>query len=209
MQLELVLHDVTPVFPKDPSNGYEAAAAEFMAARSCSNVGVAAVREWAKALPSGATVLDLGCGHGTPVSQALVDEGISLFAIDASPSMIAAFRCRFPNVTTECNAVEDSRFFDRRFDGVVAWGLMFLLEPDVQASVIQKVGAALKPGGHFLFTSPQRACEWIDSITDHKSVSVGREGYQKALRAAGLILVGEADDEGENHYYLVRKTSDA
>lgn len=196
---------MTPMFPKDPSNGYEAAAAEFMTVRSGSHVGVAAVREWAKALPSGAAVLDLGCGHGVPISQGLVDEGISLFAIDASPSMIAAFRCRFPNVPAECDAVEDSNFFARTFDGVVAWGLMFLLEPEVQASLVHQVAAALKPGGHFLFTSPQQGCEWADTITGHKSASLGREGYLAALRAAGLILAREADDEGDNHYYFVRK----
>jgi SAM-dependent methyltransferase len=140
-----------------------------------------------------------------PISQALVDEGVSLYGIDASPSMIAAFRCRFPNVPVECNAVEGSNFFGLAFDGVVAWGLMFLLEPKVQASLIHKVAVALKPGGHFLFTSPQRICEWFDIITGNKSVSLGRDGYQVALRAAGLILAAEADDEGENHYYFVRK----
>jgi 2-polyprenyl-3-methyl-5-hydroxy-6-metoxy-1,4-benzoquinol methylase len=196
---------MTPVPLKDPSNGYEAAAAQFMSARGHSDVGVAAVRTWAKALPSGAAVLDLGCGHGVPISQALVDAGVGLYGIDASPSMIAAFRRRFPNVPAECNAVEDSDFFGRTFDGVVAWGLMFLLEPKVQTSLIHKIAAALKPGGQFLFTSPQRICEWSDIITDKKSVSLGRDGYQAALRAANLVLTGEADDDGENHYYFVRK----
>ncbi|MGH8252383.1 MAG: class I SAM-dependent methyltransferase [Steroidobacteraceae bacterium] len=176
-----------------------------MTARADSSVGVAAVREWAKTLPSGAAVLDLGCGHGVPISQALVDDGANVYGIDASPSMIAAFRCRFPDVPAECNAVEDSDFFGRAFNGVVAWGLMFLLEPSVQARLIHKVAAALKPGGHFLFTSPRRVCEWPDNLTGHKSVSLGRRAYQATLRLAGLILAGEADDEGKNHYYFVRK----
>ncbi len=152
----------TPVTSKDWSNGYEAAAAEYIATRRRSNVGVEAVRNWAKALPRGATVLDLGCGHGLPISQALVDEEVRLYAIDASPTMIAAFRRHFPGVPAECGAVEDSNFFDRTFDGVLAWGLMFLLEPEVQTGLIHKVAGVLKSGGQFLFTAPQRLCEWTD-----------------------------------------------
>lgn len=52
--------------------------------------------------------------------------------------MIAASRERFPDAHVECPAVEDSTFFGRTFDGVVAWGLMFLLPNGVQAVVIGK-----------------------------------------------------------------------
>lgn len=196
---------MTSVTAKDHSNGYEAAAAEFIATRDRSNVGVEAVRNWAKALPSGATVLDLGCGHGVPMSLVLIDEGVSLYGIDASPTMIAAFRRRLPGVPAECGAVENSNFFSRMFDGVLAWGLMFLLEPKAQATLIRKVAGALKPGGRFLFTAPQRRCEWSDLITGNKSVSLGRDGYLTALTASDLVLVSEADDEEENHYYFVHK----
>ena len=206
--VEPVLYEMTPLSPKDSSNGYEASAAKFMTARSRSNIGVKAVREWVQGLPTGPTILELGCGHGVPISQALLDEGVRLYGIDASPSMIAAFRCRFPNVPAESNAVEDSEFFGRMFDGVVAWGLMFLLEPKIQARLIHKVAAALRPDGQFLFTSPKRACEWTDNITGRKSVSLGCDGYQVALRLAGMIITSEADDEGDNHYYFVRKPDD-
>jgi cyclopropane fatty-acyl-phospholipid synthase-like methyltransferase len=93
---------------------------------------------------SGAADLDLGCGHGVPISQALVDEGATLYAIDASPSMVAAFRSRFPGVPAECKTVDASTFFGRTFDGVVAWGLMFLLEPKAQERLIHKVAARVE-----------------------------------------------------------------
>lgn len=176
-----------------------------MCRRTGSSVGVATVRAWANALPPGAAALDLGCGHGMPISQALVDEGLAVYGIDASPTMIAAFRARFPNAPAECGAVEDSQFFGRRFDGVVAWGLMFLLAPDAQANLIHKLSAVLKPGGRFLFTSPHQVCEWSDDLTGQMSGSLGSDTYRRILEAAGLILVHEAEDEGENHYYFVRK----
>lgn len=177
-----------------------------MSRRTRSDVGVATVREWAKELPPGGAVLDLGCGHGVPISQCLADQGLIVYGIDASPSMIAAFRARLPDAPSECSPVEDSQFFSgRRFDGVVAWGLIFLLAPAVQAAVIHKVAVGLKRGGRFVFTAPQQPCEWPDNLTLRKSVSLGAEAYRQILKAAGLILLDEAEDEGENHYYLARK----
>lgn len=189
----------------DRSNGYQSVAAEFIATRTHSLIGVATVQAWAKELPGGGSVLDLGCGHGLPVSQALMEAGLVVYGVDASPSMIAAFRAQFQGVQAECGAVEDSHFFGRRFDGVVAWGLMFLLPPEAQCQLIHKVSRALKDGGRFLFTSPWQSCQWSDSLTGHTSVSLGAKEYRRLLASEGLVLVGEADDEGDNHYYLAAK----
>ena len=191
--------------PADRSNGYEAVSEAFMAHRTRSLIGVATVRGWAKALPPGGDVLDLGCGHGVPISQALVGEGFTVYGVDASASMIAAFHARFPDAAAECGAVEDSRFFGRQFDGVIAWGLMFLLAPDAQAKLVHQVATALKPGGRFLFTAPDQECEWSDVLTGQTSLSLGSSAYRQLVEAAGLILADEADDEGQNHYYFVRK----
>ena len=168
-------------------------------------IGSATVLEWSKALPPGSSVLDLGCGHGVPISQVLINEGFRLYGVDASAKLITAFHQRFPEAYAECAAVEDSEFFRRTFDGVVAWGLMFLLPPDLQAIVIDKVGRALNPGGKFLFTSPEKALRWSDAMTGRVTISLGMEAYEQIVRAAGLHLAGEASDEGDNHYYFVSK----
>jgi len=193
----------------DQSNGYETVAGDFMSIRSSSGIGVATVRDWAKALSPGGSVLDVGCGHGIPISKALIDEGFTVYGIDASPSMIAAFRSRFPNTPLECSSIEDSQLFGCRFDGVVAWGLMFLLGPDVQATLIHKIALALRPGGNLLFTAPRQACEWLDILTGQKSVSLGSDTYRKIVESKGLALVGETEDDGQNHYYFVCKPGDA
>src|SRR5580658_3505674 len=130
---------------QDRSNGYEELAETFMRVRN-RRIGAATVREWSKALPRGCSILDLGCGHGVPIAQALVGDGFAVYGLDASAKMIAAFRARFPNVPAECAAAEDSDFFGRTFDAIVAWGLVFLLPADVQKAVIGKIGKALNPG---------------------------------------------------------------
>ena len=176
-----------------------------MARREKSTIGVATVRTWARSLPEGASILDLGCGHGVPISMALMDDGFVIYGVDASPSLAAAFGRRFPQAHIACETVQDSRFFDRTFDGVIAVGLMFLLPAERQRDLIRKVALALNRGGRFLFTSPVQVCPWPDVVTGRTSVSIGDEAYKAALSDAGLTLLGEVVDEGDNHYYDARK----
>ena len=188
----------------DKSSGYDAIAADYINMRRSSTIGARNVRAWAQALRAGASILELGCGHGV-MTAVLLAEGLGVHAVDGSPAMVAAMRERFPDVPVDCASVEESAFFGRTFDGVLAWGLMFLLTPDVQRSLIAKVAGALASGGQFLFTSPKQACAWNDSMTRLPSASLGRDGYQAALAAHGLTLIGEESDEGDNHYYLSAK----
>src|SRR5580658_9233742 len=125
----------------DRSNGYEGVAAEFLARRGSGRsvgVGVESVRNWARALPRGAAVIDLGCGPGFPITEVLVTEGLRVYGVDAAPSFVEAFRRNLPNTPVVCEAVEDSAFFNRTFDGVLAWGLMFLLSAEDQRRLIKR-----------------------------------------------------------------------
>lgn len=185
----------------DTANGWEAASEEFLENRKRSRIGVATVQAWARSLPEGASILDLGCGSGVPIAEALMDAGFAVYGVDVSPSLVAAFRKRFPRAPVACEAVEESPFFDRTFEGAVAWGLMFLLPAKTQRELIHRVAGALGPGGRFLFTAPAEAGTWADLTTGRTSLSLGAAAYQAAIADAGLTLVGEHVDEGENHYY--------
>jgi SAM-dependent methyltransferase len=168
----------------DESNGYESIAAEYIAGRGSRagvGIGVGEVREWAKTVRPRGAVLDLGCGPGYPITQLLVDAGLAVHGVDASPTMVAKFQSRFPSVPVECNTAERSNFFGREFDGVIAWGLLFLLQPAAQARVISKVATALAPGGQFVFTAPPQICEWSDAMTGQRSESLGTEAYRRFL----------------------------
>lgn len=190
---------------KDQSNGYEAVANTYISARNRS-IGRSIAQQWAQALPKESTVLDLGCGTGIPISKVLIDEGMNVYGIDASPTLVSAFRLNFPATPIACESVEESLFFNIQFDAVVAWGLVFLLSPEGQELLIHKVGLALKTGGRLLFTSPAQMISWKDAMTNLHSQSLGAKTYQKILSQAGLSLIEELDDEGKNHYYHAIKT---
>lgn len=189
--------------PADPTFGYERHAAEFITRRNRPGaaIGAAEVRAWARDLPRDAAVLDVACGSGLPITRALVEEGHQVFALDASPAMVAAFRANFPRLPVACEPVETTTFFDRSFDGIVAWGLVFLLPEPAQRVAIHRMASALGPEGRLLFTAPAQATEWVDVLTREPSRSLGAAAYRDLLHAEGLALLGEYDDEGQNHYF--------
>jgi 2-polyprenyl-3-methyl-5-hydroxy-6-metoxy-1,4-benzoquinol methylase len=189
----------------DPTNGYEAIARDFIAYRSNSTIGAEVVRSWAHTLGPKAVILDLGCGNGIPITEALVQDGYILYGIDSSPTLISSYREQFPDLKVACEPVEASNYFDRNFDGVVAWGLLFLLLESVQSELIHRVSTILNPGGQFLFTSPEAVCTWTDIMTGLESRSLGAEKYKRILSSAELSLIGNNTDEGDNYYYYAKK----
>ena len=192
--------------PMDRSKGYEAVSEEFLARRGNSRsrsmaIGAKEVRQWAKTLPTASSVIDLGCGPGFPITVVLVEEGLRVFGVDAAPSFVAAFQRNLPGTPIICESVLESKLFDRTFDAVLSIGLMFLLEAEEQHRLIQRFAEILAPGGRLLFTSTAKPAVWNDAMTGLESISLGAEEYRKLLGAAGISVVEEYEDVGENHYF--------
>lgn len=188
---------------EDASYGWEAVAEEFLKLRS--RAGLEIVREWSASLPRGGSVLDVGAGYGEPLTAVLIEDGFDVYAIDASPTLVAAFERRFPDVEIACEPAERSAFFDRTFDGALAVGLVFLLPADGQRDLIRRMAGALNPGGRLLFSAPRRVCAWDDRLTGQPPSSLGAAAYQRIIADCGLQFAGEHVDEGGNCYYEARK----
>lgn len=188
----------------DPSNGYEAISHDFLPRRGkrrSVGIGVREVRNWARTLPCGGRVIDLGCGPGFLITSVLVDEGLEAFGVDAASSFADAFRRNLPGTPILCEAVQTSQLFGRSFDAVLEWGLMFLLTAQDQHRLIQRFAEILVPNGRLLFTSPSKPVVWKDAMTDMESTSLGAEEYRKLLGVVGISVQNEYEDEGENHYF--------
>jgi len=189
--------------PNDRSHGYDAIADNYIAVRS--SIGQDIIQAWASSLPRGADVIDIGAGFGEPVMPILRHAGLNISAIDASSSMVAAFKQRFPDIEITCEAAETSSFFGKPFDATLAIGLMFLLSADVQRRLIHRISGALKSDGRFLFSAPKQDCLWTDSLTGQTSCSLGITAYTQILSDAGFSLMTTHQDGGGNHYYDARK----
>jgi SAM-dependent methyltransferase len=197
----------TKVMTTDPTRGWEAVAGKFMQVRS--DIGADVILHWTRHLRPAASVVDIGCGSGVPVSEVLAGRGFELFGLDASPTMLSAFRHRFPKAPTACETAESSNLFGRKFDGAVAVGLMFLLPENSQRSLIARIARALNPGGRFLFTAPAIPCEWLDTLTGQPSRSLGLEEYGHLLADEGMHIVETCVDGGGNHYIHAKVMAEA
>ncbi|MEL7298605.1 MAG: methyltransferase domain-containing protein [Pseudomonadota bacterium] len=184
---------------EDAAGAYEHFADEFLRRRS--DIGENTVRAWAGHLPDNSDLLELGCGGGLPVTRTLVAAGHRVSAIDASPSLLETFRTRFPTVDVRCERVQDSTFFDRQFDAIVAVGLIFLLPAAEQHDMIERIARHLRPGGGLLMTAPVETGEWTDVVTGMRCESLGEQAYREALKSAGFADPHCLTDSGPNNYY--------
>jgi SAM-dependent methyltransferase len=114
-------------------------------------VGVADVSVFAD-LPSGATVLDIGCGAGLDALIAARQVGPSgkVIGLDFSPAMLAlAERSRaesaLANLSFLCGEAERLPLADRSVDIVLVNGI-FNLNPD-RARVFREISRVTRPGG--------------------------------------------------------------
>lgn len=187
------------------ASAYEAHARKFLAARDGSPIGIDVATRWARSLPAETEVVEIACGGGYPVSRALVEAGINLWAIDASATLLETFRSRFPEVPTQCSLALESDYFGRKFGAAIAIGLIFLLDEPDQVALLHLISEILLPSGRFLFTAPIQIGTWRDATTGHECRSLGEAKYVQALSNAGFRVIGTHVDQGENNYYEVEK----
>jgi SAM-dependent methyltransferase len=95
---------------------------------------------------SGERVLDLGCGTGHLTAK-IAESGASVVGIDHSPEMVATAKASYPSIPF--HQMDATSFqFDEPFDAVFSNATLHWVKPPEQA--IQRIHAALKPGGRFV-----------------------------------------------------------
>ena len=189
----------------DSATEYEKNAHNYLSGRDESLVGYKIVRRWADKLPEKSEVIEIACGGGYPVTRELAESGLNLWAIDSSKTLLSEFEKRFPNVQVKCERVQDSDFFDRKFDAAIAIGIIFLLPDLEQNEFIHRVSSILNTGGKLLFMAPIKTGTWHDLNTGIQCSSLGFSKYQEILNKSGFKLISTSEDAGENNYYEAEK----
>ncbi len=189
----------------DSARAYEAHAHDFLRGRDTSPIGKGIVEQWSRSLPRGSHVIELACGGGYPITRVLNTAGLQLWAIDSSPTLVATFRSRFPTIPIQCARVQACDFFERKFEGAIAIGLLFLLSELDQATLISRISEILVPRGRFLFTAPIEIGTWKDRNTGIECTSLGQDNYEGLLTSAGFRVVATYTDKGDNNYYDAEK----
>jgi len=149
-------------------------------------------------VPAGGTVLDVGCGTGTPIAAYLLQRGFRVVGVDASPSMIRLCRTRFP----ECEWVlQDMRALElgRRFDAILAWDSFFHLGTKEQRAMFSRFATHSLPGAPLLFTSGPREGEAIGSYCGEPlyHASLDPAEYRQLLSATGYSVMAHIAEDPE------------
>ena len=185
----------------DSATEYEKNAHNYLRGRDESLIGYKIVRQWANKLPAGSEVIEIACGGGYPVTKELEKSGLKLWAIDSSKTLLDEFKKRFPNIEAKCERVQDSNFFDKKFNAAIAIGLIFLLPEPEQVDLIKRVSNILNHGGQFLFMAPIKTGIWRDLNTGVRCSSLGYNKYKEILNKSGFKIISTIKDAGENNYY--------
>jgi len=150
---------------------------------------------------AGKTAADLGAGTGF-VSQALLDAGLAVFAVDQSAAMLAELRAKFDpewqagRLTALEGGAERLPVPDASVDFVFA--NMFLHHVDDPSRAIAEMARILRPGGRLVITDLDAHAHQFLLVEHHdRWPGFQREAVIAWLEAAGLVSVS-ADCCGES-----------
>jgi SAM-dependent methyltransferase len=141
-------------------------------------------------VPSGAPVLDLGCGSGEPIAAYLISRGHPVCGVDFAAPMLALARARFPQqdwVLADMRRLD----LDRRFGAIIGWDSFFHLTGDDQRATIPRLAAHLVPGGALLLTVGPDEGEALGDVGGETlyHASLAPAEYEERLGAVAVEVV--------------------
>jgi SAM-dependent methyltransferase len=147
-------------------------------------------------LPEGGTVLDLGCGGGSPVALNLVERGLHVTGVDSSPTLISLCRRRMPEEVWIAGDMR-SASLGRRFDGVLAWDSFFHLSPDDQRGMFKVFAQHAAASAALMFNTGPAYGEAIGSYRGDPLYHASLDSceYRTLLAQSGFEVVSHAVED--------------
>lgn len=154
-------------------------------------------------LPTGAKVLDLGCGTGQPIAKYIVERGFQVTGVDESEQMLKFARQTVPEAELIQADMVTVELADT-FDAAVAWDSMFHVERKYHAAIYRKLANALREDARMLLSVGGSAPAEDESVEGFTSEMYGQTFYysgfapevaRKLIEASGFeIELWEVDD---------------
>jgi SAM-dependent methyltransferase len=148
------------------------------------------IERFLDSLPQGATILDLGCGGGSPVALHMVAHGFRVIGVDSSPTLISLCRSRLPDQDW---IVADMRSLSlgKPFDGILAWDSFFHLRPDDQRAMFRVFSDHAASGAVLMFNAGFGCGEAVGSYRGDPlyHASLAASEYESLLAKFGFELI--------------------
>jgi cyclopropane fatty-acyl-phospholipid synthase-like methyltransferase len=149
------------------STGYDAVADEYVALEQPGKEWprLQLLRDLLSHLPSGSSVLDVGCGNGIPALREIARDHNGV-GIDISAKQVERARANVPAADVLHGDVQELLFAPNSFDAVVALYVLDHLPREKHATFFARVHSWLRPSGLFLFSvepddEPGMVREWL------------------------------------------------
>ncbi|KAJ7886933.1 S-adenosyl-L-methionine-dependent methyltransferase [Mycena leptocephala] len=169
--------------------GYDIVAKKYLAwsGPRPTTTRMAYIADLIEKLPTGANVLELGCGAGVPATQVLIERGLNVTGNDISAAQIALAREHIPKATLIQGDMLGLDFAPGSFDAVLGFYSIFHLPKEEQTLMIEKIKGWLKPGGwllcNFHFEEGDVTREgWFEPKVTMFSSGLGVEGTRDIFR---------------------------
>jgi len=186
-------------------------------------------KRWASQLVSllpslPASILDLGCGCGIPVSRDLSQAGYNVTGIDISSVQIDRARKLVPegifiqaDVTSQTlGEILQSSSAPMRFAAIIGLYVLIHIPVDEQSAFIQRMAGWLEEGGYCMFTvgvTPWTGEKrgWLGANAEVKMwwSQAGVDDYRQWFTDAGFVIVEDEhvpEDGNEGHqFFLLQK----
>ena len=108
--------------------------ADWYASDRGRTVGVAEALAVAATLPARSRILDVGCGNGVSITEALVNAGHRVVGLDSSAGMLDRFGANLPGTPVVRGDARQCPFGDGAFDAAFSSGMLFHLRRTAQAA---------------------------------------------------------------------------
>ncbi len=154
-----------------------------------------------------ATVLDLGCGSGSPIDRYLVDRGFRVIGLDISERQIELAQSLVPEATFAVRDISALRAGEFSVDAIVSFYAIFHLPRESHEGLFRTLKTFLSPGGFILVT--MGASEWEGLETDFCGAPMWWSHYGPQENAALIhrsgfeIVHDEIDDSGGEKHQIV------
>ncbi len=140
---------------------------------------------------NGASVLDVGCGHGW-LAQKMTERGATVVGVDGSSELLKIARSRYPAINfLQYDPVAGLPPLDQQFDRIVA-NMVLMDIPDLTL-LLRDLRSVIKPSGRFIFTMTHPV--FFQQKT-HQDAETG-EYYSKVTG----YLAPQVWDVGHTHYH--------
>lgn len=178
--------------------GYDGVAEEFAARRSFDERERQILAQFLDSLPSGAVVLDAGCGDGTPILRRLVERSpdARTVGLDVSATQVDLAAEHAPGATVLQGDFTRLPLADATVDAVVACYSLVHVPADEHRQAIDEFARVGRPGGRVLLsegTDPWQGSndDWLEAGVEMQWHIAGAETTRRQLGAGGWTIRNE------------------